>query len=113
MTAAEVRRMLWTGYEGAELKRRGWTCDVRSLEVGGGVCVGANERNLVPGATGGEWDFIGGDEEEAEEDGVCKCGFEGCAAATGTEWTPDSGRGEWINADAGGGYTAETVGMAC
>ena len=40
ISAEEVRRNLWQGEEGAWLQRRGWTCDVRSMEAGKEMTIG-------------------------------------------------------------------------
>lgn len=51
ITAKEVRRALWEGEEGEWLKKRGWTCDVRSLDVGTDMVVGPT-RDLCAGMEG-------------------------------------------------------------
>jgi hypothetical protein len=51
ITAAEVRRELWEGEEGEWLKKKGWTCDVRSLDVGKDMTVGPT-RDLCAGMEG-------------------------------------------------------------
>lgn len=40
VTADEVRKHLWEGEHGEWLKKTGWTCDVRSLEVGKEMFIG-------------------------------------------------------------------------
>ena len=51
ITAAEVRRALWQGEDGEWLKKKGWTCDVRSLDVGRDMVVGPT-RDLCAGMEG-------------------------------------------------------------
>ena len=51
MTSEDVRRKLWEGPEGELLKKRGWTCDVRSLAVGAEMFIGP-ARDLLLGMEG-------------------------------------------------------------
>lgn len=44
----EVRKALWEGEEGEWLKKKGWTCDVRNLEVGKEMTIGQS-RDLLAG----------------------------------------------------------------
>jgi hypothetical protein len=46
MTAEEVRRKLWEGPEGELLRKRGRTCDVRTLGVGMEMFIGPS-RDLL------------------------------------------------------------------
>ena len=46
--AEEVRKALWEGEAGEGLKKTGWTCDVRSLEVGKEMVIGQS-RDLLAG----------------------------------------------------------------
>ena len=104
MGVAEVKRLLWMGREGEELRKRGWNCDVRSLGVGGEVRVSSGERDFVGvgGPRGGEG--LGGAESgygmfhglmspgreergragsgEGEGEEECDCGHAECGAAT-------------------------------
>jgi Beta-lactamase superfamily domain len=48
MKAEEIRKALWEGEEGEGLKKMGWTCDVRSLEVGKEMFIGQS-RDLLAG----------------------------------------------------------------
>ncbi len=48
MAPEEVRRALWQGPEGEEMRRKGWTCDVRSLAAGQKMVIGQN-RDLLSG----------------------------------------------------------------
>ena len=47
-SAEDVRRELWSGEEGEWLRQKGWTCDVRNLEVGKEMCIGQS-RDLLAG----------------------------------------------------------------
>lgn len=51
MTTEEVRRKLWEGPDGELLRKRGWTCDVRNLDVGAEMFIGP-ARDLVSGMEG-------------------------------------------------------------
>jgi len=51
MTAAEVRRHLWEGEHGEWLRKKGWTCDVRSLQPGKELLIGL-ARDLCAGMEG-------------------------------------------------------------
>jgi Beta-lactamase superfamily domain len=44
----EVRRALWSGPEGEEMRRKGWNCDVRSLAAGQEMAIGQS-RSLLSG----------------------------------------------------------------
>ena len=48
LSADEVRRILWDGEEGKWLRQKGWTCDVRSLDVGKEMTIGQS-RDLLAG----------------------------------------------------------------
>ena len=45
----DVKRRLWQGQDGQELRSKGWVCDVRSLDVGKEMWVGGQERDLCAG----------------------------------------------------------------
>jgi hypothetical protein len=47
----EVRKHLWNGEHGEWLRKKGWTCDVRQLEVGKEMFIGPT-RDLCPGLKG-------------------------------------------------------------
>ena len=47
-SAEDVRRELWLGEEGEWLRQKGWTCDVRNLEVGKEMSIGQS-RDLLAG----------------------------------------------------------------
>lgn len=49
--AADVRKALWAGPEGMSLRKRGWICDVRSLDVGKEMTIGQT-RDLLAGMEG-------------------------------------------------------------
>lgn len=49
--AEEVRRALWAGEAGTWLRERGWTCDVRNLDVGKEMSIGQS-RDLLSGMEG-------------------------------------------------------------
>ena len=49
--AEEVRKALWTGDDGIWLRQKGWTCDVRSLDVGKEMTIGQT-RDLLSGMEG-------------------------------------------------------------
>lgn len=51
ITAEQVCRTLWEGEEGEWLKKKGWVCDVRSLDVGKDMVVGPT-RDLCAGMEG-------------------------------------------------------------
>lgn len=51
ITAEQVRRALWEGEEGEWLKKKGWTCDVRSLNVGRDMLISPT-RDLCVGMEG-------------------------------------------------------------
>lgn len=51
IAAEEVRRALWEGEEGEWLKKKGWTCDVRSLDIGKEMVV-VPTRDLCTGMEG-------------------------------------------------------------
>ena len=51
MAPDEVRKALWEGEEGEGLKKTGWLCDVRSLEVGKEMVIGQS-RDLLAGMQG-------------------------------------------------------------
>jgi hypothetical protein len=51
VSADEVRKHLWEGEEGDWLKKRGWTCDVRQLDVGKDMYIGP-QRDLCSGMEG-------------------------------------------------------------
>lgn len=51
ITADEVRKHLWEGEQGEWLKKRGWTCDVRTLESGKEMFIGPM-RDLCSGMEG-------------------------------------------------------------
>ena len=46
--ADEVRKALWEGEDGECLRKTGWTCDVRNLEVGKEMTIGQS-RDLLAG----------------------------------------------------------------
>ena len=46
--ADEVRKSLWDGEDGQWFKKTGWTCDVRSLDVGKEMVLGQS-RDLPAG----------------------------------------------------------------
>jgi Beta-lactamase superfamily domain len=48
MSPDEVRRALWAGPEGEEMRRKGWNCDVRSLAAGQEMVIGQS-RDLLSG----------------------------------------------------------------
>lgn len=48
MDPEEVRRTLWQGPEGEEMRRKGWNCDVRSLAPGQEMRIGQS-RDLLSG----------------------------------------------------------------
>lgn len=48
MSPQEVRRALWAGSEGEEMRRKGWICDVRSLAAGQEMVIGQS-RDLLSG----------------------------------------------------------------
>jgi hypothetical protein len=50
-TAEEARKILWQGEEGKWLRKQGWACDVRSLEVGREMFIGP-ARDLCMGMEG-------------------------------------------------------------
>jgi hypothetical protein len=47
----EVRKHLWNGEHGEWLRKKGWTCDVRQLEVGKEMFIGPT-RDLCSGMKG-------------------------------------------------------------
>lgn len=49
--AEEVRKALWSGEDGQWLRHKGWTCDVRNLEVGKEMTIGQT-RDLLAGMEG-------------------------------------------------------------
>jgi hypothetical protein len=49
--ADDVRKALWAGEDGAWLRQKGWTCDVRSLEAGKEMMIGQT-RDLLAGMEG-------------------------------------------------------------
>lgn len=51
MSPEEVRRALWSGEEGEDLRRKGWNCDVRSLMAGQEMVIGQC-RDLLSGLEG-------------------------------------------------------------
>ena len=46
--AEQVRKALWEGEDGEWLRQKGWTCDVRSLDVGKEMTIGQS-RDLLAG----------------------------------------------------------------
>jgi Beta-lactamase superfamily domain len=48
LSAREVRKALWQGPEGEEMRRKGWNCDVRSLAAGQEMVIGQS-RDLLSG----------------------------------------------------------------
>ena len=48
MSPEEVRRALWEGPEGEEMRRKGWNCDVRGLASGQEMVIGQS-RDLLSG----------------------------------------------------------------
>lgn len=48
MSPEEVRRALWQGPEGEEMRRKGWNCDVRGLASGQEMVIGQS-RDLLSG----------------------------------------------------------------
>ena len=51
IAAEQVRKFLWEGEEGEWLKKKGWCCDVRSLDVGKEMVIGQT-RDLCSGMEG-------------------------------------------------------------
>ena len=51
IAAAEVRKHLWEGENGQWLRKKGWTCDVRQMEVGKEMLIGPT-RDLCTGMEG-------------------------------------------------------------
>ncbi|ETN39902.1 uncharacterized protein HMPREF1541_06128 [Cyphellophora europaea CBS 101466] len=49
--AEDVHKVLWAGDDGEWLKQKGWTCDVRSLDVGKEMFIG-QARDLLAGMEG-------------------------------------------------------------
>lgn len=49
--AEDVRKALWAGEDGAWLRQKGWTCDVRSLDPGKEMVIGQT-RDLLAGMEG-------------------------------------------------------------